>query len=260
VRLSVAEFLNHLTEACAGEWILLLIAPVVGSFLGAIIRRMPEGRSVAWTRSRCESCETPLAARDLVPILSWALAKGRCRYCGNAIGWFYPGVELAACGVALVALAVNGGSDAWVDCLLGWWLLTLGWTDLRSWLLPDALTLPLVIAGLAVAVLFDADLLVDHALGAALGYLVLFGVAALYRILRGREGLGQGDAKLLAASGAWLGASALPQVIVLAAVSALGVAGCLRLAGVPLGAQSALPFGPFLAIATWVLWLHGPLA
>ena len=159
-----------------------------------------------------------------------------------------------------MAVTVDGGPDAWLDCLVGWWLLTLGWIDLRSWLLPDALTLPLVVAGLAVAVIRDADFLFDHALGAALGYLILVAVATLYRLLRGREGLGQGDAKLLAASGAWLGASLLPQVIAVAALSALGVAGCLRLAGMPLGAQSALPFGPFLAIATWVLWLHGPLA
>jgi len=256
----VAELLNHITEVGAGGWILLMVAPIVGSFLGTIIRRTPEGRSVAWARSRCESCDTPLAARDLIPILSWALRKGRCRYCGAAIGWFHPGVELAACGVALVAVTVDGGPDAWLDCLVGWWLLTLGWIDLRSWLLPDALTLPLVVAGLAVAVIRDADFLFDHALGAALGYLILVAVATLYRLLRGREGLGQGDAKLLAASGAWLGASLLPQVIAVAALSALGVAGCLRLAGMPLGAQSALPFGPFLAIATWVLWLHGPLA
>jgi len=256
----VAELLNHITEVGAGGWILLMVAPIVGSFLGTIIRRTPEGRSVAWARSRCESCDTLLAARDLIPILSWALRKGRCRYCGAVIGWFHPGVELAACGVALVAVAVDGGPDAWLDCLVGWGLLTLGWIDLRSWLLPDALTLPLVVAGLAVAVIRDADFLFDHALGAALGYLILVAVATLYRLLRGREGLGQGDAKLLAASGAWLGASLLPQVIAVAALSALGVAGCLRLAGMPLGAQSALPFGPFLAIATWVLWLHGPLA
>ena len=76
--------------------------------------------------------------------------------------------------------------------------------------------------------------------------------------MRGREGLGRGDAKLLAASGAWVGVGALPQVILLAAIGALAAAGCLRLAGVRLGAQSALPFGPFLAAATWILWLFGP--
>src|SRR5207302_954372 len=171
------------------------------------------------------------------------------------LGWFYPGVELAALAVALGAVLIDGGQRVWLDCLLGRWLLTLGWIDLRTWLLPDALTLPLIIAGLAASFMFDPDQLVNRALGAALGYASLITVAALYRALRGREGLGGGDAKLLAASGAWLGAAGLPQVILLAALSALAAAACLRLAGVRLGIHSALPFGPFLALATWVLWL-----
>ncbi|HEY2538130.1 MAG TPA: prepilin peptidase, partial [Stellaceae bacterium] len=127
--------------------------------------------------------------------------------------------------------------------------------DARSWLLPDTLTLPLVVAGLIEALVFDRYELTSRALGAALGYLALRGVAYLYRRLRGRDGLGQGDAKLLAAAGAWVGAAALPQVILFAALAALGAALCARLTGVRLGAFSALPFGPFLAFATWVVWL-----
>jgi leader peptidase (prepilin peptidase)/N-methyltransferase len=161
--------------------------------------------------------------------------------------------------IALASVLSDRGPGAWLDCLLGWWLLALGWIDLRCWLLPDTLTLPLIIAGLAAALLFNPDQLLDRALGAALGCLSLIAIAAVYRRLRGREGLGGGDAKLLAASGAWLGAAALPQVILLAALSALAAAGCLRLAGIRLGIHSALPFGPFLALATWILWLLGPL-
>jgi leader peptidase (prepilin peptidase)/N-methyltransferase len=194
-----------------------------------------------------------------VPILSWLTVRARCRYCNQPLGWFYPGVELAALAIALATVLLDGGQRVWLDCVLGWWLLALGWIDLRSWLLPDALTLPLIIAGLAAAFLFSPDQLTDRALGAALGYLSLIAIAALYRALRGREGLGGGDAKLLAASGAWLGAAALPQVVLLAALSALATAACLRLAGIRLGIHSALPFGPFLALATWVLWLLGPL-
>ena len=193
-----------------------------------------------------------------MPVLSWLWQKGRCRYCGHRLGWFYPGVELAALAVALSAVLVDG-DGAWLDCLLGWWLLTLGWIDLRRWLLPDVLTLPLVLAGLVAAAVFDPAGLMQRALGAALGYTSLAAVAALYRKLRGREGLGGGDAKLLAASGAWVGAAALPQVILLAALSALLVAAGLRLTGVRLRASSAVPFGPFLALATWVVWLSGAL-
>jgi len=252
------KLLDPIVDAQAARWSLLLLAPVVGSFLGVIIGRLPDGLPIAWVRSRCETCGAQLRATDLVPIFSWLAAKGRCRYCRHPVGWFYPGVELASLAVALMAVSVDRGQAIWLDCILGWWLLTLGWIDIRSWLLPDVLTLPLVIVGLAAATVFDPDQLVDRAIGAAGGYLVLLGVAVLYRLWRGREGLGLGDAKLLAGSGAWLGASTLPQVIFLAAALALIGAACLRLGGLRLGAQSALPFGPFLALATWVLWLSGP--
>jgi leader peptidase (prepilin peptidase)/N-methyltransferase len=263
------EFLDRLTEIVTAEWSLVLVAPFIGSFLGLLIQRLPEGSPIARGRSRCDACGATLRVRDLVPILSWLMVGARCRYCNQPLGWFYPGVELAALAIALAAVLIHsvpidgvpidGGQGAWLDCLLGWWLLALGWIDLRRWLLPDALTLPLIIAGLAAAFLFNPDLLTERALGAALGYLSLMAIAALYRALRGREGLGGGDAKLLAASGAWLGAAALPQVILLAALSALAAAACLRLAGVRLGIHSALPFGPFLALATWVLWLLSAL-
>jgi leader peptidase (prepilin peptidase)/N-methyltransferase len=253
-----SELLYLVTEADTAEWSLLLVAPVIGSFLGLLIRRLPDGSPIARDRSRCDICGTTLRVRDLVPILSWLAAGGRCRYCQQPLGWFYPGVELAALAVALAAVLIDGGQRAWLDCLLGWWLLSLGWIDLRSWLLPDVLTLPLIIAGLAASFIFDPDQLTERALGAVLGYASLMAIAALYRALRGREGLGGGDAKLLAASGAWVGAAALPQVVLLAALSALAAAACLRLAGIRLGILSALPFGPFLALATWVLWLFSP--
>ena len=250
--------LDRLSELGTAEWSLVLVAPIIGSFLGLLIRRLPEGTPIARGRSRCDVCGATLRVRDLVPILSWLMVRARCRYCKQPLGWFYPGVELAALAIALAAVLIDGGQRAWLDCLLGWWLLALGWIDLRCWLLPDALTLPLIIAGLAAAFLFNPDQLTDRAVGAALGYLTLTAIAALYRALRGREGLGGGDVKLLAASGAWLGAAALPQVILLAALSALAAAACLRLAGIRLGIHSALPFGPFLALATGVLWLLSP--
>jgi leader peptidase (prepilin peptidase) / N-methyltransferase len=254
-----AGLLDGMAGAGATGWGPLLAAPFAGSFLGVVVRRLPEARPIAWVRSRCEYCAAALHARDLVPLCSWLATGGRCRYCGHPLGWFYPGIELAALAVALAAWAVDGGDETWLDCLFGWWLLALSWIDIRRWLLPDALTLPLVIAGLAAAAAFDPGQLTVRALGAALGYLGLRAVALVYRVLRGREGLGHGDAKLLAASGAWVGAMALPQVVLGAAVSALIAAAGLRLAGVPIRAGSALPFGPFLAFATWLVWLFGPV-
>ena len=244
----------------AGTGSLLVVAPVIGSFLGVLIRRLPEGRLLVWSRSQCESCHAALTARDLVPVLSWLAWAGRCRRCGSVLGWFYPGVELAALAIAVIAVAVDGMPRALLDCVLGWWLLALAWIDLRSWLLPDLLTLPLIVAGLVVAAPGDPEKLVDRALGAALGYLVLEAIAAAYRFLRKAEGLGGGDAKLLAAAGAWVGATALPQVILEAALCALAVAGMLRLRGVRLTARSPLPFGPFIAIASWGIWLFGAIS
>jgi len=249
------ELVDRLVGADAAAWSAVLAAPFIGSFLGVVVRRLPDGRPIARARSRCEGCGATLAVRDLVPLFSWLAAGGRCRFCGRPLGCFYPGVELAALAVAVTSVLVDSGEEAWLDCVLGWWLLALGWIDLRRWLLPDALTLPLVVAGLAAAATFDLDGLTDRALGAAAGYLGLRAVALLYRALRGREGLGAGDAKLLAAAGAWVGVRALPQVVLLAALAGLFAAACLRLAGVRLGAQSALPFGPFLASATWLIWL-----
>src|ERR1700730_10084193 len=229
-----------MAEAGAAEWSLVLASPFIGSFLGVLIQRLPDGAPIARGRSRCDACGTPLRARDLVPLFSWLVADGRCRYCRQPLGWFYPGVELAAMAIALACVLIGGGQRAWLDCLLGWWLLALGWIDLRCWLLPDALTLPLIIAGLAASFIFNPDQLTERALGAALGYLSLMAIAVLYRALRGREGLGGGDAKLLAASGAWVGAAALPQVILLAALSALAAGAGLRVAGIPLGLPSHL--------------------
>ena len=242
------------------DWVLIATAPIIGSFLGVLITRLPEGASILWVRSRCDFCATTLAARDLVPWASWLAARGRCRHCGHSLGWFYPAVELAALAVAVASLAIDRGVEAWLGALLGWWLLTLGWIDLRTWRLPDVLTLPLIAVGVIAGWLFAPDELIDRAIGAIAGYLCLWLVAYCYRRVRGREGLGLGDAKLLAAGGAWVGASGLPTVVAGGAVAALVVAAGLMLTGARVGRTSALPFGPFLASAIWAVWLFGPIA
>src|SRR5690242_17225831 len=118
-------------------WVLLLVAPMIGSFVAVIADRLPEGRPIAWSRSYCETCGTPLGARDLVPLLSWLALRGRCRHCGHSVGWSAPAVELAALLLAIAALCVDDPARALLDCILGWWLLALAVIDLRRWLLPD---------------------------------------------------------------------------------------------------------------------------
>ena len=233
----------------------LLAAPVAGSCLGVLIRRLPRGAPVALARSRCEACGTALGPLELVPLLSFLWLRGRCRHCRAPIGRFHPGIELAAAGVAAWAVWASGDDTlrAWLGCGLGWTLLALAWIDLEWLILPDALTLPLLLGGLAATWLAAPDALGEAALGAALGWLVFAAVAAGYRALRGREGLGGGDARLLAAAGAWLGWQALPEVMLLAALAALGAAAALRL-----GRDGArLAFGPWLALAIWLVWLYG---
>ncbi|HEV2303678.1 MAG TPA: prepilin peptidase [Stellaceae bacterium] len=258
------QFLADLPGRFAGfgvaGWSAVAAAPFIGSFLGVVIRRLPDAVGLSWTRSRCEKCGTRLRPRDLVPLFSWLAARGRCRYCGEPLGWFYPGVELAALAVAVVSFAVDRGLWGWLDCVLGWWLLALGWIDLRRLVLPDALNLPLIVAGLAAALLWSPEDLEARALGAVLGYLGLAAIALLYRRLRRREGLGGGDPKLFAAAGAWVGALALPSVLLLAALFALAAAGAAAAGGGRLRRHSALPFGPPLALAIWLVYLFGPLS
>ena len=150
----------------------LLAAPFVGSFLGLLVVRLPAGEGGVRGRSACRRCRRKLGPLDLVPLLSWAWTRGRCRHCGARLGWLYPGIELAAVGVVVWAAAATSGWVLWASCALGWTLLALAVIDLRALLLPDALTVPLVPAGLAAAWLIDPGLLPHHVLGAALGFAV----------------------------------------------------------------------------------------
>lgn len=165
-----------------------------------------------------------------------------------------------AVAVAAISAAVLPAGLVAVGGALGWVLLLAALIDLRHFALPDALTLPLIPAGLAVAVLTRpgpaAEVLADHAVGGALGYLVFAGIAALYRHWRGREGLGLGDAKLLAAAGAWVGWPGLPGVVLAAAGSALLVVLARRARGRGLDADQPIAFGPYLAAGFWLVWLQ----
>ncbi len=125
-------------------------------------------------------------------------------------------------------------------------------------LMPDALTLPLILFGMAATWLQEPGSMLNHAVGAATGYLAFRGIAWLYRSLRGCHGLGQGDAKLLAAAGAWIGWAALPLLVVTAALAALATALVAMAAGRRIHTRTALPFGPFLAAALWFMWLYRP--
>ena len=172
------------------------------------------------------------AQRVLIAVHGWA----RSTLCRAPIGLFYPAVELAATAVALWAVLVDPDTvRVWVDCGLGWTLLALAWIDITDFLLPDVLTLPLVLAGLASTLTFDSNALTDHCLAAILAYLSFRGMAAAYRWLRGRDGLG----------GALLGL-----------LAALGLALTWR----SMTSTTRIPFGPCIALAFWLVRMHGALA
>jgi leader peptidase (prepilin peptidase)/N-methyltransferase len=241
-----------------------LFAPFVGSFLGVIVTRHDAMRSALVGRSRCDVCGTMLGAGDLVPLLSWACLRGHCRYCDAKLDFVLPAIELGAFGVAVWSAVAFSDGLFWISCVLGWTLLALAATDVKYFLLPDALTLPLIAGGGLACALLDAGSLVDHCAGAVLGYLLVVVVRFVYRRLRGREGMGLGDAKLLAAAGAWVSWTGLPTVLLVASLSGLvAVAVGSRLGSkgnANVSPTDKVPFGAFLSLGLWIVWLYGPLA
>jgi leader peptidase (prepilin peptidase)/N-methyltransferase len=227
--------------------------------LGVVATRHDALGSALIGRSACDTCGTTLDARDLVPVLSWAASRGRCRHCGAAVGWFYPAIEICALAVALWSSTVFSGAAFWISCCLGWTLVALAATDFKYLMLPDFLTLPLVALGLAANWFLDPATLSAHMIGAALGFGAVMALRFLYERLRRREGMGVGDAKLLAAAGAWTSWEGLPSVLAIAAVSALIFALLRGARARRLSLVDSVPFGPFLAGGLWIVWLYGPL-
>lgn len=232
-----------------------VVGAVVGSFLALVSLRWPAGRPIGLTRSACGGCGTTLGPGELVPLLSFAVQRGRCRRCASRIPWRYPTVEAAAAAIGVVSVLVLPLPAAAAVAGLGWALLLLALLDAEHFWLPAAVTWPLAAAGLAVTAALRPEALADHVIGAAAGWASLALVATAYRRVRRRVGLGGGDAKLFAAAGAWLGWSALPLVLGSAAVAGLAVALLLR--GRDVTAAMRLPFGVFLAPAIWLTALAG---
>jgi len=245
-------------------WAVLLIAPFVGSFVATLAVRLPARRPILWARSACPACGAALGPVDLLPIFGWVLRRGHCRACDAAIDPAYPLTEIGALALAAWAALVGFPSATlWAVAGLGWTLLALAAIDARRFLLPDVLTLPLVPAGLAVAYAAPRWPVApaDAAIGAVAGFAALALIGLLYRRLRGREGIGLGDAKLLAAAGAWTGWQGLASVVLVAAATGLAAAVLAALIRRRrLDPLARLPFGVFLALGLWLVVLYGPIA
>jgi leader peptidase (prepilin peptidase)/N-methyltransferase len=237
----------------------ILAAPFIGSFLGVVVTRAESPRSILWRPSACPACSHRLGLLDLIPIISWLASRGRCRHCGQSVSAFYPAIELAALAIAAWSAAIASGWLIWVSSLLGWVLLALALIDIRYCLVPDFLTLPLVAFGLLVAQALDPSTTLPHALGAAVGFLGIVAVRKAYWMLRKREGIGLGDAKLLAAAGAWVSWEGVPSVVFVAALGGLASALLQHHRKGTILLTHRVPFGAFLCVGIWVVWLYGPL-
>lgn len=244
-----------MAEAVAWPLALGVLGTILGSFIAALAIRWPAGRSVLAGRSACDACGHVLRARDLVPIASALVLSGRCRDCGARIDPRHMAIEAAGLAIGVAAGLAVPTSEAVAGAVFGWLLLALAALDLAALWLPDRLTASLALAGIAAGA---ADLdppLDDRLIGSAGGFAALWLIAAMYRGVRGRHGLGGGDPKLLGAIGLWLGWRMLPPVLLLASLVGLALVLFRHLAGRGVARADALPFGAFLAIAAYPAWL-----
>ena len=229
---------------------------VIGSFLATIVSRWPRDQSVIKGRSRCDGCGRALNPLDLVPLLGWLIARGKCRTCGAKIDPVHPLIEIGAALIGAFCASIFPPVEALVLAAGGWLLLTLAVLDARHFWLPDALTLTLAALGLTLGEwIWLLPPLIDRVVGAFGGAMLLFLLATGYKRLRGRDGLGLGDAKLLGAIGAWLGWQGLPFVLLFASVGALLWVGGARLFGRKVDAATRVPLGTFLCLAVVPAWV-----
>lgn len=259
--------------------IAVLLGLLLGSFLNVVIHRLPLMLERQWQQecaalqgqtaevqarydllyppSACVHCQAPIRAWQNIPVFSFLLQRGKCASCGGAIAWRYPLVELVS-GMLLGGFAWQLGLGlpwlaASVFCLL---LLAMTLIDAQTQLLPDDLTLLLLWAGLLFSLLGVTVPLADAVVGAMAGYLSLWSIYWLFKLATGKEGMGYGDFKLLAALGAWLGWSLLPLVVLLSSLVG-AVFGVAMMALQRHRAGQTMPFGPYLAAAGLIAFVWG---
>ena len=257
-----------------------LLGLCVGSFLNVVIHRLPKMMEQDWhaqcadlrgetpatataltlarPRSRCPSCGHQITVLENIPIISYLLLRGRCSSCGTSISPRYPVVEAVAGLLSAYAVWHFGptlqGAGA---LLLIWALIALTGIDFDTQLLPDSITLPLLWLGLAFNLAGTYVDLFSAVIGAMIGYLTLWSVFWLFKLATGKEGMGFGDFKLLAALGAWLGWQMLPAIILLSSIVG-AVVGISLIVATRHGRNTPIPFGPYLAAAGVIALFWGP--
>lgn len=276
--MSVFSFLA--SHALAFVFCATVLGLLVGSFLNVVVYRLPVmmqrewrmqareylelpaeadgGRfNLMWPASRCPHCNHWIRAWENVPVISWLALRGKCSSCSAPISYRYPLVELA-CGVLSGYIAWHFGFtvQAGAMLVLTWGLLAASMIDVDHQLLPDSIVLPLLWLGLILNTQALFALLTDALWGAVAGYLSLWSVYWLFKLITGKEGMGYGDFKLLAMLGAWGGWQVLPLTILLSSVVG-AVLGTITLRMQKAESGTPIPFGPYLAIAGWIALLWG---
>ncbi len=275
----VIAALEHSTPYLA--FVLTLIGLIVGSFLNVVIHRLPIMLNKEWQqqseailhpdrspepqptynlmlpRSTCPACGHTIKAWENIPVVSYLLLRGRCSGCQAAISWRYPAIEILSAVITVVIGLTYGPTLTTVAfCLFSWSLLALTMIDYDTQLLPDDITLPLLWAGLIINS-FGLIVPLKQALwGAVAGYLSLWSIYWLFKLITGKEGMGYGDFKLLAALGAWLGWMKLPLIVLLSSLVGTVVALVLIISKRQ-ERSKPIPFGPYLAIAGFIALLWG---
>ncbi|ACX96411.1 prepilin peptidase [Halothiobacillus neapolitanus] len=260
----------------------LILGLLVGSFLNVVIHRLPIMLEQGWRRdcqelleiapstsplvynlitprSTCPHCQAPIKAWQNIPIISWLWLRGKCEHCQHAISIQYPLIELTSGLLTLLAAWHFGVSETAIAVwVFSWILLAAAIIDLKTTLLPDNLTLPLMWLGLLLALTgFGTTVTLENAvIGAMAGYLSLWSIYWLFKLLTGREGMGYGDFKLLAALGAWLGWQQLPMVLLLSA-GVGAVVGIGMILFLKHDKRIPIPFGPYLASAGLLSYYFG---
>ncbi len=276
------QFLDLLQSSTASLLtVLALFGLIIGSFLNVVIHRLPIMMNNQWRQestaflnpdgepepvdtfnlmtpaSTCPSCGHKIRSWENIPVLSYLFLKGRCSSCNTGISIRYPTIEIISAALAvLIGLSFGATLQTVVLCLFAWSLLTLTMIDLDTQLLPDSITLPLLWAGL-IASNFGLTVSLEDALwGAVAGYLALWSVYWLFKLITGKEGMGYGDFKLLAALGVWLGWAKLPLVILLSSLVGTLVA-ILLIVLKRQDRSNPIPFGPYLAAAGLIALIWG---
>lgn len=267
------------------EWLTLtiigLLGLIIGSFLNVVIVRLPRMLATDWTaqcyeylkqtppnqnnepynlvvpRSHCPKCNHMISAIDNIPVLSFLCLKGRCRHCQTPISWRYPLIEITTALLSVfVAYRFGLTWQTTAALVLTWSLVALTVIDLQEQLLPDDITLPLLWLGLIVNSQSLFTSLPSALFGAVAGYLFLWSIYWLFKLLTHKEGMGYGDFKLLAMLGAWLGWQVLPVIVLLSSLVGV-IVGLTLIASKRLKRDQPIPFGPYLAIAGWLSLIWG---